>query len=50
VSAPTPNIGVTCNVEVVQYGGLWTEPAAMVPLTYVRAIARAGGRPLLPSS
>jgi putative glutamine amidotransferase len=41
-----PNIGVTCNVEVVKYG-LWTEPAAMVPLTYVRAIARAGGRPLL---
>ena len=47
VTRPTPNIGVTCNVEVVQYGGLWTEPAAMVPLTYVRAIARAGGRPLL---
>ena len=41
-----PNIGVTCNVEIVKYG-LWTEPAAMVPLTYVRAIARAGGRPLL---
>jgi putative glutamine amidotransferase len=43
----TPNIGVTCNLEVVQYGGLWTEPAAMVPLSYVRAIARAGARPLL---
>jgi putative glutamine amidotransferase len=43
----TPNIGVTCNVEDVRYGGLWTETAAMVPLTYVRAIARAGGRPLL---
>lgn len=47
MSHPTPNIGVTCNVEVVQYGGLWTEAAAMVPLSYVRAIARAGGRPLL---
>jgi putative glutamine amidotransferase len=47
VTEPTPNIGVTCNIEVVRYGGLWTEPAAMVPLTYVRAIARAGGRPLL---
>jgi putative glutamine amidotransferase len=46
VSERTPNIGVTCNLEVVKYG-LWTEPAAMVPLTYVRAIARAGGRPLL---
>jgi putative glutamine amidotransferase len=43
----TPNIGVTCNLETVQYGGLWTEAAAMVPLTYVRAVARAGGRPLL---
>ena len=46
MSERTPNIGVTCNLEVVTYG-LWTEPAAMVPLTYVRAIARAGGRPLL---
>ena len=43
----TPNIGVTCNLEVVEYGGLWSEPAAMVPLTYVRAIVRAGARPLL---
>jgi putative glutamine amidotransferase len=42
----TPNVGVTCNVETVRYG-IWTEPAAMVPLTYVTAIARAGGRPLL---
>jgi putative glutamine amidotransferase len=46
VSDRTPNVGVTCNLEVVRYG-IWTEPAAMVPLTYVRAIARAGGRPLL---
>ena len=43
----TPNIGVTCNLETVRYGGLWTEAAAMVPLTYVRAVTRAGGRPLL---
>lgn len=42
-----PNVGVTCNVEDVRYGGLWTENVAMVPMTYVRAIARAGGRPLL---
>ena len=42
----TPNICVTCNLEVVRYG-IWTEPAAMVPLTYVSAVARAGGRPLL---
>ena len=43
---PTAIIGVTCNVEVVRYG-LWSEPAAMVPFTYVTAIARAGARPLL---
>jgi putative glutamine amidotransferase len=43
----TPNIGVTCNLETVRYGGIWTEAAAVVPLTYVRPIARAGGRPLL---
>ena len=43
----TPNIGVSCNVEDVKYGGLWMERVAMVPLTYVRAVARAGGRPLL---
>jgi putative glutamine amidotransferase len=46
MSERTPNIGLTCNLEVVTYA-LWTEPAAMVPLTYVRAVARAGGRPLL---
>ena len=46
MSDRTPNVGVTCNLEVVKYG-IWTEPAAMVPLTYVHAIARAGGRPLL---
>jgi putative glutamine amidotransferase len=44
--SPIPNIGLTCNVESVTYIG-WTERAAMVPLTYVRAVARAGGRPLL---
>ncbi|MET0770002.1 MAG: gamma-glutamyl-gamma-aminobutyrate hydrolase family protein [Solirubrobacteraceae bacterium] len=43
----TPNIGVSCNIEDVKYGGLWVERVAMVPLTYVRAVARAGGRPLL---
>jgi len=43
----TPNIGVSCNVEDVEYGGLWMERVAMVPMTYVRAVARAGGRPLL---
>ena len=41
----TANIGVTCNLEVVKYG-IWTEPAAMVPLTYVRATY--GGEPPAP--
>ena len=42
----TPNVGISCNVEDVTYLG-WTETAALVPLTYVNAVARAGGRPLL---
>ena len=27
--------------------GVWRQPAALIPLAYVRAIERAGGRPLL---
>jgi len=34
-----PNVGVTCNVEDVRYGGLWTENVAMVPMTYVQNFA-----------
>jgi putative glutamine amidotransferase len=41
-----PRIGITCAHERVSYGA-WTEDAAMVPLTYVRRVASAGGLPLL---
>ena len=48
VSLATPNIGLTCNLEVVTYyNDQWSEPVAMVPESYVRAVTRAGGRPLL---
>ena len=43
----TPNIGVTCNVEVVRYG-IWTEPAAMVP-AHLRAGDRARRRASAPA-
>jgi gamma-glutamyl-gamma-aminobutyrate hydrolase PuuD len=41
-----PVIGVTTYAEEATWGG-WTEPAAFVPLAYVRAVAHAGGRALL---
>jgi putative glutamine amidotransferase len=41
-----PVIGITTYAEEASWGG-WTEPAAFTPLSYVRAIERAGGRPLL---
>jgi putative glutamine amidotransferase len=41
-----PLIGITSYAEEVQWGA-WTEDAAVVPLAYVRAVDRAGGRPLL---
>jgi gamma-glutamyl-gamma-aminobutyrate hydrolase PuuD len=39
-------IGITTYAEEATWGG-WTEPAAFIPLAYVRAVERAGGRPLL---
>ena len=41
-----PVIGITTYAEEASWGG-WTEPAAFTPLAYVRAVERAGGRPLL---
>jgi putative glutamine amidotransferase len=41
-----PVIGITTYAEEATWGG-WTEPAAFIPLAYVRAVERAGGRPLL---
>ncbi|HEX2742620.1 MAG TPA: gamma-glutamyl-gamma-aminobutyrate hydrolase family protein [Rubrobacter sp.] len=42
-----PNIGITAATENVSYG-VWKEiPAFMSPASYVRAVQRARGRPLL---
>ncbi|HUH06786.1 MAG TPA: gamma-glutamyl-gamma-aminobutyrate hydrolase family protein [Egibacteraceae bacterium] len=41
-----PVIGVTCYVEQARFGA-WDLPAALVPLSYVRSVEAAGGRPLL---
>jgi putative glutamine amidotransferase len=41
-----PIVGITSYAEEVAWGA-WTETAALVPLSYVRAIERAGGRPLV---
>lgn len=41
-----PVVGITSYVERAEWGP-WDAPAALVPLTYVRAVETAGGRPLL---
>src|SRR6266545_2017180 len=41
-----PIVGISSYAEEVTWGG-WVEPAALVPLAYVRAIEKAGGRPLV---
>ena len=39
VSLAAPNIGLTCNLEVVSYyNDQWSEPVATVPASYVRAV------------
>jgi len=42
-----PTIGVTTEVGEVSYGTWTGVPSATLPLSYVRAIQRAGGRPIL---
>jgi putative glutamine amidotransferase len=42
-----PVVGITSYAEQEVRWGAWTESAALVPLAYVRAVERAGGRPLL---
>jgi putative glutamine amidotransferase len=41
-----PIIGITSYAEQARWG-VWDAPAALIPMAYVRAIERAGGRPLL---
>ncbi|HEX7255011.1 MAG TPA: gamma-glutamyl-gamma-aminobutyrate hydrolase family protein [Gaiellaceae bacterium] len=41
-----PLIGITSYAEEIRWG-VWTEEAVCVPLSYVRAVEHAGGRPLV---
>jgi putative glutamine amidotransferase len=41
-----PLIGITAYAEEIKWG-VWTEQAALVPLSYVRAVEHAGGRALV---
>jgi len=41
-----PIIGITGYAEDATWGA-WTEPAALIPLAYVRSVERAGGRALI---
>jgi putative glutamine amidotransferase len=41
-----PVVGVTCYEEEAEWGS-WREEAALLPLSYVRAVERAGGIPVL---
>ncbi|MBA2384334.1 MAG: gamma-glutamyl-gamma-aminobutyrate hydrolase family protein [Actinobacteria bacterium] len=43
----TPIIGITAYAEPNVRWGVWDVAAAVIPLAYVHAIERAGGRPLL---
>ncbi|MBA2460883.1 MAG: gamma-glutamyl-gamma-aminobutyrate hydrolase family protein [Actinobacteria bacterium] len=42
-----PLIGITAYAEPEVSWGVWNVPAAVIPLAYVRAIEKAGGRALL---
>lgn len=42
-----PLVGITTYSEPQVSWGHWTLPAALIPLSYVRAVEAAGGRPLL---
>jgi putative glutamine amidotransferase len=44
--AMKPVVGITTYAEVAKWGA-WEVPTALVPLTYVRSVEAAGGRPLL---
>jgi putative glutamine amidotransferase len=41
-----PVIGITAYAEEASWG-VWTLPAALIPLSYVRSVEQAGGRALL---
>jgi len=41
-----PIIGITCDLEAARWGD-WVREAAVSPVTYTRAVERAGGAPVL---
>jgi putative glutamine amidotransferase len=41
-----PIVGITSYAEEVTWGA-WVEPAALVPLSYVHAVEKSGGRPFV---
>jgi putative glutamine amidotransferase len=47
VSPDRPTVGITAATERVSYGPWEEVPAVMSPMRYVRAVQRAGGRPVL---
>ena len=46
MSTPRPVIGITTYAQEASFG-VWRMPAALIPLDYVDAVERAGGRPVL---
>ncbi|HEX2044888.1 MAG TPA: gamma-glutamyl-gamma-aminobutyrate hydrolase family protein [Gaiellaceae bacterium] len=42
-----PVVGITSYAEPCVRWGVWEVPAALIPLAYVEAVERAGGRPLV---
>ncbi len=42
-----PTVGITAATETINYGAWTNVPAFMSPANYVRAVQRAGGRPVL---
>ncbi|MGB3683306.1 MAG: gamma-glutamyl-gamma-aminobutyrate hydrolase family protein [Rubrobacteraceae bacterium] len=42
-----PTVGITTATETINYGAWQAVPAFMSPANYVRAVQRAGGRPVL---
>jgi putative glutamine amidotransferase len=45
-AAGRPVVGITCYVERASWT-VWDAPAALLPLSYVRALVQAGARPVL---
>jgi gamma-glutamyl-gamma-aminobutyrate hydrolase PuuD len=46
MSEPRPVVGITTYAQEATWG-VWRLPAALIPLDYVDAVERAGGRPVL---